>query len=240
MSLHHEGHCGDVCWVSFVAERDGKVLHGCHSSSSSSWRMAMASVVEAWEVLVGISCRVVKVLELASSMLHKLAFNTFNFCVVGEAFCMVFVCIKHHWEVMVAVEMFIVIMTFDGVLWGMPIATVLENYFLKMCRWWVQSGIVEVLRWPECDLQVHQTQGQLWCIPSLLSLLLGKHCQCQWPRSLDGWVQQGREQGTVLKGLQHQSRHSPRVCLSESISYKVGLVLTIMFNIKDEMDPIFL
>jgi len=75
------------------------------------------------------------VLELASSMLHKLAFNTFNFCVVGEAFCMVFVCIKHHWEVMVAVEMFIVIMTFDGVLWGMPIATVLENYFLKMCRW---------------------------------------------------------------------------------------------------------
>jgi len=39
----------------------------------------------------------------------------------------------HCWEMLVAIKMFMVIMTFDGVLKGVPIAAVLGKNFFEKC-----------------------------------------------------------------------------------------------------------
>jgi len=47
--------------------------------------MTAAAVVRGCEILVGISHRVVKLLELALSMPQCAAFDTINSCMVGKA-----------------------------------------------------------------------------------------------------------------------------------------------------------
>jgi len=76
------------------------------------------------EILVGISCRVVKGEELLLSLLQLAAFDTINSVAVVESFWVLVVCMRHRWEMVAAVKMFMVIMTFDRVLWGSPVATV--------------------------------------------------------------------------------------------------------------------
>jgi len=69
---------------SVMVERDERVCCWCHASLSS-WRMMTAAVAWGCEILIVISCRVVKLLELALSMPRFEAFDTVNSCMVGEA-----------------------------------------------------------------------------------------------------------------------------------------------------------
>jgi len=64
------------------------------------------------EILLGISCRVVKREELWLLWPHLVAFDTIDSVTVVEAWLVLVVCIRHHWEMVVAVKMFMVIMTF--------------------------------------------------------------------------------------------------------------------------------
>ena len=62
-------------------------------------------------------------------MLQVLAFDTVHSVKVGGSLWVLVVCVGHCGEMVVAVKMFMVIMTFDRVLWGIPIATVLGDNF---------------------------------------------------------------------------------------------------------------
>jgi len=65
------------------------------------------------------------------SMPQRLAFNTVDSVVVEETWQVLVVHVGHCWEILAAVKMFMVIMTFQWVLWGLPIAAVLEINFLN-------------------------------------------------------------------------------------------------------------
>jgi len=53
-------------------------------------------------------------------MLQVPNFDAINSVTVGEALWVLVVCVGHHGDALSAVKMFMVIMTFDRVLWGMP------------------------------------------------------------------------------------------------------------------------
>jgi len=55
--------------------------------------MMMVSAAECCEILVGISRRMVKLLELALSMLRVVTFDTVNSCAVGEALVVIAYCV---------------------------------------------------------------------------------------------------------------------------------------------------
>jgi len=54
----------------------------------------------------------VKVEELLLLLLQLSAVDTVNSVAVGGSLWVLVVCVRHHWEMVVAVKMFIVIMTF--------------------------------------------------------------------------------------------------------------------------------
>jgi len=63
--------------------------------------------------------------ELWVSVLHVPNFDAVDSLMVEEALYVLVVFNEHRRDVLSAVEMFMVIMTFDGVLQGMPVAAVL-------------------------------------------------------------------------------------------------------------------
>jgi len=105
---------------------------GCWRRSSSSSESATAVVVGCCcEILVGISRRICKGEELLLSLPQLAAFDTIDSGAVVESLWVLVVCMRHRWEMGAAVKMFIVIMTFDGVLRGIPVAAVLVGNFYK-------------------------------------------------------------------------------------------------------------
>jgi len=68
--------------------------------------------------------------KLWVSVLHDPNFDAVDSLMVEEALYVLVVFNEHRRDVLSAVKMFMVIMTFDGVLRGMPVAAVLENNFL--------------------------------------------------------------------------------------------------------------
>jgi len=130
MSSHAEVWDERVVLVSStVWGQDVQVL-GWYGSLSLSESLRVVVLGCCCEILVGISCRVVKREELLLSLLQLVAFDTINSVTVLESLWVLVVCMRHHWEMVVAIKMFMVIMTFDGVLWGIPIAAVLVDNFL--------------------------------------------------------------------------------------------------------------
>jgi len=71
----------------------------------------------------------IEVLNLLLSRPQVVAFDTVDSVKVGGSLWVLVVCFGHHGEMAVAIKMFMVIMTFDGVLWGMPILQYWERIF---------------------------------------------------------------------------------------------------------------
>jgi len=114
-----------------LVEKCGQVFW--YRSSSSSGRSTTAAVeAVSREILVGISRRTCKMVELMSVVHRVPDFDPVDSVRrVGEALWMLFLFVVHLGGVLMAVKMFLVLMTFDGVLRGSPVATVLVYNFLK-------------------------------------------------------------------------------------------------------------
>jgi len=57
------------------------------------------------------------------------AFDTVDSVTGRESLWVLVVCIEHRWEMLASIKMFMVIMTFDCILQGIPVAAVLGNNF---------------------------------------------------------------------------------------------------------------
>jgi len=68
----------------------------------------------------GLSRRMTGVFELLVLMLQVSAVNTVNSITCRESLWVLIVHSGHCWEMLVAIEIFMVIITFNGVLWGIP------------------------------------------------------------------------------------------------------------------------
>jgi len=80
----------------------------------------MASCGVSQEILVGFSCRMMGVFERLVSMLQVSAVNTVSSVTCRESLWVLIVHSGHCWEMLAAIEIFMVIITFNGVLWGIP------------------------------------------------------------------------------------------------------------------------
>jgi len=98
------------------------------------WGLAAASIGAGRKFLIGISCRLGGLEKLVMPVHRCANFDAFDSDRGGEALEMVVVCGERHGGVVAAVEVVMVIMTFDGFLRGLPVAAVPENNFLQTGR----------------------------------------------------------------------------------------------------------
>jgi len=98
------------------------------------------------EILVGISCRAVTVVEIVHFVLWLLAFEAGNVAGVNGGVERFVIVDWHHRAVWSAVKVAVVIMTFDRIIWGVAHSHSTGNSF-ETCRLsthWEKSGLFDI------------------------------------------------------------------------------------------------
>jgi len=108
-------------------EVGGSIIIWLHTTTASSRGSTTASVESCSEILVGISCRPVRLSEIGRLVLHASNFDTFGTCNEKECLEMVSGIDGHQGVMRSTVEVAMVFMASNGTPTGFPVAAVLEK-----------------------------------------------------------------------------------------------------------------